>query len=81
MNKQTAHKLLVTALLLVMFGIPFYNERNQVAPFNDSAYMVGGVFTNSKILTSQASRKNPIYSQARGWAKAIGDTFIGLQTK
>jgi hypothetical protein len=81
MNKQIAHKVLAITLLLVMFSVPFYNERNQIAPFNDSTYLVGGVFSSGKILSSQLSQKTPINSQAAGWARTTGDTFIGLQTK
>lgn len=80
MTKQDYHKMLVVSLLLAVFAVPFYLERNQISSLNDSAYMVGAVIQQTDTST-QAPQPTLAGSSVSGWASVIGDNFVGAQVK
>lgn len=42
MSTQTTRKLLVVALLLLIFAVPFVVERQRLTSFNNNAFIAGG---------------------------------------
>lgn len=79
MRKSTTHRLVIIAILLLVFSVPFYLERSQISSFNDSAYMAGAVLSSTRNNTPPPSDSNSDVTQASVGTSVLGQSFISGQ--
>lgn len=81
MSKQTAHKVSAIILVLTVFGVPFYIEREQISSLNNNAYLVGAVVNNRTISQSTKPQDNLTSSQMNEGATVVGNSFVGVRAQ
>lgn len=81
MRYHPAHKLLLIAIVLAVFAIPFYAERYQLSRASSNAYLAGAVLKSGTIDSSQATTAGNNDTRLSGWADSVGSSFIGLNAK
>lgn len=75
MRKQRSHKLAVVFLLLAMFCIPFYLEKNQIKDFNNSAFLTGAVSKGSYPQNQPINKSTTNINDKNSLVNQIGNSF------
>ncbi|GAC1392147.1 MAG: hypothetical protein NVSMB46_07150 [Candidatus Saccharimonadales bacterium] len=81
MNKQDVHKISAILLILAIFSLPFYIERNQISAISNSTFMASAVTrSDNKTPTAPAAHTIKQYISS-AVTNALGNSFVGSQVK
>lgn len=73
MRKQVIPKLLVVALLLALFCIPFYATKDRTASLSQNSYVIGAVAVNISVI--QHTPSMPDLGQINAAVTMAGQTL------